>query len=652
MKKIYSVLFSVLLASGFVKAQYANQQAFYNNLPQARYYNPGLMPECSGYFSLPGLSGYGATISNSSFAAKDLFYEGNISPDHFLAVIENNSLLNFGFATDVLGFGFKAGKNFISLNVTPKVDFNLGYNRDFFNFIINGNGPYVGKDISLDGFAFDVTSYVETGLGYTRELNDKLNVGGKVKVLFGAGNVNGNFNGVKLHTDVNDYTMTATSEFSVNAYGTFFPGGTVADDLGNPPFFNPGNLGLGLDLGATYQFSDKLQFFGSIVDLGYLKWSDYGETLYNDGTPFSYEGAPLEELIEGNEEPTNSNEEESDFFNELLDSASTIFDLKRNQVSYSTRLKTKLYVGANYEVNKYVDLQGMLHGRLYNNKLYPMYMFAGGIKLSKVFTAKLSYSGINRTYDNIGAGMVLHAGAFQLYAMMDNVYGLTRVDYARSLSGSFGINFTFKEKENGKVKKAKGKKEKAEKAKEKASKSKKLSEEEKKKEIEKQEAIIEDQQRAIDGEKAIEELKAEKKQEKAEEKKEKAEEEKEKAEEKKEKAEEKKEKAEEKKEKAEEKKEKAEEKELKKETQDIKSETKELEKRMLETEVLKDSTLKESLSEMVVKDSLLVDSIKVTPLRVDSIPNTSNESLQKKIIIKDSQIGEMKENEPDSLLVE
>ncbi len=462
-KNICLVIAICFLTSGFVKAQYANQQALYNNLPQARYYNPGIMPEYKGFFSIPLLSGVGSIASSSSFTIKDLFFNKKISSSSFLAKIEDKNILSSGFATDVIGFGFKKGKNFMSLNVTTKTDFSIKYSKDLFNFLINGNSSFSGEDILLVGTSFDMSSYIETGLGYSRELSSKLSVGGKFKFLLGVANVNANFNELELNRNLNDNTIKSSSDFSVNSYGRFLLDYNNTDEL----LINFGNLGFGIDLGANYRLSDKLQLFASIVDLGYLKWSEYGETFYNDGSTFSYDGSNLDQ--------------DSDFFSGILDSASTILDLKRNKVSYSTRLKTKFYVGGTYDLNKNFNFQGMLNGRVFNNKFYPMYMFAGGVKLSKWFTAKLSSSGVNGNYDNIGAGIVLHPGSFQLYAMMDNIYGLTRINNARHLAGSFGINFTFKEKENGKVKKAKKQKVKTEKA----SKSKKLSKDEKTKEIEK-----------------------------------------------------------------------------------------------------------------------------------------------------------------------
>jgi hypothetical protein len=468
MRKIYLALLVVLIFS--VKptmAQYAEQQVLYKNLPQARYINPGIFPENIGYFTFPALSGYGITATNSGFAFKDLFDANGLSPNNLLSTLANKNYLNVGFVNDIIGFGFRVKKNAFSFNVSPKLDVNLGYNKSLFDFLINGNASYLGKDISLDGFGFDVSSYLETGIGYSREVNEKLDVGGRIKVLLGAANINGDFDGIKLTTNEDDYSLTASSQFSVNAYGTFFADDSIANSLGNPSPVNTGNLGLGIDLGGTYKVSDQLSVFASIVDLGYLKWADYGETLYNDGSSFTFDGIPYNELI-------GDDSGNSDYLENLGDSLVEEFELSRDQVSYRTQLKTKLYAGADYKFNKYLDGQGMLFGRFYKGKLYPMYMLAGSFHLKKWLTTKITYAGVNGSYNNIGAGLVLHTGPVQLYVMMDNISGLAAVDYARYMSGSFGINFTFKEKE-GKIsknvkkeKKAKDKKEKSEKSRDKA----------------------------------------------------------------------------------------------------------------------------------------------------------------------------------------
>lgn len=652
MKKNLILITLVVLSALGMKGQYANQQALYFGLPQAKYLNPGVFPEYDGYFSLPALSGWGVTGSNSGFSWNDMFETGNLQLERLVPLLNEKNFLNVGLGFDAFGLGFKSGKNFFSFNLTPKVDVNFGYNKSVFDFLTNGNGNYIGESISLDGFGFDISAYTEAGIGYTREVTEDLSIGGRAKLLLGIANLNGNFDGISLYTDPDDYSLTATSEFAINSYGAFLINDSISDVLGNPSVVNFSNIGLGLDLGANYQLNDKINVFASLVDLGFMKWADNGESLYNDGASFTFDGIPFQELLGSDE---SGSEEESGFFNDLGDSLSNTFELQRSKQDYTTRLKTRFFAGASYELNKYFDGQAMLHGRVFNGRIYPMYMLGGSFHLKKWLTTKLTYSGANGTFDNIGAGLVLHLGAFQIYGMLDNAIGLTAVDYQKFLNGSFGINFTFKSDDKA-LKKAKNKKAKAQKKKDKIEKSKKLSEDEKKKEIEKQEKIITDQEKVL--KKAESKKLKEEKKEKVEEKKEKAEEKQERAEEKKENAEEKQEKVEEKKEKAEGRQEKEEKKEIQSEMKEIKQETKELkqEQRDLEketkelkqeTKVIGVNTLTPKSLE-VEKDSVFVSPSKLNPIKVDSTATDISNELDR--LKQDSLIVPQLINNSDTLL--
>lgn len=446
MKKLAVIVLVVLF--GEVSAQFAEQQALFHNLPQSRYLNPGVAPDFNGYFTFPGLSGIGLSASNSGFAYKD-FYNDAGKPDlnNLLEVIADRNYLNLGARMDVIGFGFKAKKNFFSFNVSPRVDVNFGYNKEFFDFFINGNANYIAKEMSLDGFAFDVSSFVEFGFGVNREISEKLNGGVRPKLLMGIGNIIGDFDGVSLYTDPDDYAITASSTFEIRNYGSFLFDESVRNDMGDPSIFNPSNLGFGLDAGASYKFSEKINFYGSITDLGFVSWKEYGERLYNDGAEFSFDGMSYDEFT-GNED----SEEEGGYFEQLADSAESVFELKRERVNYTTALKSSFRLGGDYKVNDFLDAQGMVFGRFFNRKLYPGILAAASLHAGKWITFKGSYMVCNQTYANVGGGFVLHLGPFQLYAMMDNLLGLTQLDYARAVNGSFGINFTFKDNDKRKEK--------------------------------------------------------------------------------------------------------------------------------------------------------------------------------------------------------
>lgn len=442
-----------------VMAQFPAQQLLYKGVPQSQYLNPGAFPEYSGHFGFPGLSNIAVTGGNSGFSFNDLFVnDSTLSLNSIADNLSGNNYLNFGASVEALTFGFKIKKNYFSFNFTPKVDVNFGYNNNLISFIAKGNGSHVGKTMSFDGTGFDISAYNEMAIGYSREINDKLAVGGRLKFLLGLANVSGNFDGVSLYTDPDNYALTANSTFSINQYGYHLFDEDVADSLG-ASVVNFNNIGFGVDLGGSYKFNEKLSVYANIVDLGFINWSDYGETWENKGTSFTYEGMELSDLMSDDDEDQNSgntdpNVEEESSTDQLLDSISDVFALEKESSSYRTQLKSKLFIGANYKLNKYFDADALIYGRFFNGTFYPSTMVGVGFNVGKTLTIKGTYSASNQSYDNVGAGIMLKAGAFQIYGMLDNVLGLTQLDYAKNLTGSFGINFVFKSDKNA-VKKEK-----------------------------------------------------------------------------------------------------------------------------------------------------------------------------------------------------
>lgn len=431
MKSNFLVL--ILLISGSIYAQYPTQLIVLKDVPQAKYYDAGYFPHYSGHIGFPLLSNISVTASSSGFAMKDFFENKNtVDLSGFVNGLSNKNYLNVGTGIDLFTLGFKIKKNYFSINITPKVDLNLGYNKNLFKFLVEGNGGFVGQTISFEGTGFDASAYNEFGFGFSREINEKLSVGGRLKVLLGIANISGDFDGVGLHTDNDNFEITATSTFSVNQYGAHLTNDSLADAWGASEV-NPSNLGYGVDFGGSYDLSDKLNVFASVVDLGYLSWKDYGQRSYNDGASFSFGGVPYSSDTSGSEE--------SNYFDELSDSIQNVFSLKEERTSYKTALKTKIFIGANYKLNKFFDADAVAYGRFFGSKFYPSLMLGVGANLGSWFRVKLSYAATNGSYDNIGAGLVLNLGAFQIYGAMDNLYGLTQLDYAKNLTGSFGINF-------------------------------------------------------------------------------------------------------------------------------------------------------------------------------------------------------------------
>lgn len=406
-----------------LQSQTSLNQYFMDFNPNSISVNPGLNPDFKHYIGIPALSNINVGVSNSGFAFTNLFDDNGFTFDEFLNSLNDKNNLNIGFSQDILSFGFTVDSvNYFSFSSGLKSSLDFGYSSSLFEFIILGQGDakFLGKTVSLDGNSINLSAYAETALGYNRVINDKLTVGGRFKILNGVVNLNGNTDGVSIYTDAEDFDVTIVSDFEINSSG--ISGGQI-DPVAN--------LGFGVDLGGSYKISDKLEVSASVLDLGYINWSNDTRKYYNDNATFTYEGVPYEEF----------NDSSRNYFEDLSDSIAGIFELKEDSnYTYRTTLPTRFIVGGKYQINNLFTVDGLYSGRFTKQKMFSTVVIGGSVKLRRILQARLSYSIINNTYSNFGAGFSINLGAFQIFMLADNLLGFSQIDYAKTLNASVGMN--------------------------------------------------------------------------------------------------------------------------------------------------------------------------------------------------------------------
>src|SRR5690606_31748709 len=113
---------------------------------------------------------------------------------------------------------------------------------------------------------------------------------------------------------------------------------------------NTKNIGFAVDLGATYQFSEKLSFSASLIDLGYINWNNNPENFKINDFNFTYTGVDLVDFINGG----------SNTLQELQDTLETQFETYKTENSYNTGLYTRFFIGANYEINDKINFGALI----------------------------------------------------------------------------------------------------------------------------------------------------------------------------------------------------------------------------------------------------------------------------------------------------
>lgn len=284
-----------MMAAGVAQAQYLRTSYFMEGTSTRIQMNPGLQPT-RGYFNFPIIGSLSASASSNVLGTGDIIDvldagDDLFSNDDLFNRLKTDNRLNVNFNTDILSFGWYKGKGFWSVNVGLRADIGASIPKSMFEYLqdVNNNDVINGR---FSGMNFDLNTYAEVGLGYSRQITDKLTVGGRVKVLLGIARAemavnNFEVTGVPNNPD-NPYNWADVTSASANvdAYvSTTMKGGGLSFNegyYGGPRYldgfdidggsFGIAGTGFGIDLGASYKVWDNLTVSAAVLDLGFIKW--------------------------------------------------------------------------------------------------------------------------------------------------------------------------------------------------------------------------------------------------------------------------------------------------------------------------------------------------------------------------------------------
>ncbi|OFX76497.1 MAG: hypothetical protein A2X12_02945 [Bacteroidetes bacterium GWE2_29_8] len=430
------ILVIVFALFGIISFAQNNLSMYYmEKIPQSRYSNPGMISPYRYYFSFPMLSSINVSFSNS-FKMTDVIKHRSIDDSlyidkSFIDKLKDNNFASVEYKHELISFGFKIKSNYFSFNVNENVGLRFNYAKDLFNLILNGNTPSINNEFNLDGMGLNFIHYREYGLGYAREINDKLSVGAKLKYLYGGMNIYTEQSDISFTTDEEAYYLNMQAKYKIN---TSIP---EEFDFADYMFKNK-NKGFAFDIGANYKINDKFSVSGSLIDFGSIKWKSNVYNYESTGENVQFSGLDFNDLF--SKDPTADN------FGELLDSLQNSFIAEETENSYRSPLPKKIFIGTAYALTEKINLGFLYRNEIVNKKSNSAIAFSYNQELGKVFSFTGSYSIFNRTYTNIGLGFALNLGGFQFYAMTDNVFGIDILN-SRNANVIFGFNFAFHKKE-------------------------------------------------------------------------------------------------------------------------------------------------------------------------------------------------------------
>lgn len=443
--KIYfllAVVFSLFIeTTSFAQKNYT----FYalDNTAQSHYLNPAFKPSANVYVSFPLIPMQSFGVSNSGFNLNHLLQKRSqddslqLAPEKVVSKLGKVNYLTFESYNELFAFGFRVKKNYFSFGITNRLNGNFIYTKDLLQLAVEGNGKsFLGKRASFDKMGVNINSYVEYAIGFNREINSKLAVGGRFKLLSGVANVNTRKTKFGLYTDETTFDLTIDGSATVNTSAIKPLYDTLAPDGYNPAknAYNFKNIGIGLDLGATYKLTDKIKVSASLLDLGFITWKTDNATFVSNNVDYRFEGVYLNDFLKDSSDAV---------FDQLQDTLENVFSQQENNKTYRTGLATRFYLGGTYDLTKSINVGATLYNEVIKSRYRAAIILSGTVKLKSWLSATVNYSQYARSFGNIGVGLSLRGGPIQFFVASDNVLAFLAPQKTKNFHATFGINLLF-----------------------------------------------------------------------------------------------------------------------------------------------------------------------------------------------------------------
>lgn len=450
---LFPLFFLFLLSfSERVKSQ-PNTLYFMKGIPQTKDLNPARPGISDGfYISMPGFSKIDLSANTNNWSYSDLIHPGTglradslvLDLNKFTSAIGKSNFISESAGLTLLEGGLKSGKNFFALSLSEKEFAEFYFHKNLINLLNYGNFPYLGTTFNSGTFGLNAQHYRELAFNFSRELNKKFSTGITAKILFGLGAIH--TNGLKLKGtspltgDFLDVTASGKTYLSAPVTFTYSSSDLIrsAEDNFEASSYlnNYSNPGLALDLGISCQINKKLQLSASLIDLGLISWhsnttqfTEQGHYLYR-GVNISNRTADLESII-----------------NDVGDSIRGDFKLRHSEKGFSTFLPLKLYMGGEYILNDKASVGGLVRIRASGNTIHSSFTASANVLVWNSISLSGSYSVMESTFDNLGAGVGFRAGPVQVYALSDNIFSPFHLTTARNMNLRVGINFIFNDRQ-------------------------------------------------------------------------------------------------------------------------------------------------------------------------------------------------------------
>ena len=251
----------------------------------------------------------------------------------------------------------------------------------------------------------------------------KFRLGGRVKYLSGIGYVETERNQASLFTDPDIFQLTFDTDYAFNSFNT-----VNIEDVTDFAFntnlidnFFSNNNGFAFDVGLSFAFNDKLSFSASILDLGYINWTEE-TSLYESEGSFLFEGINLDAFLLN----------DSVGFEIKIDTLEDIFAFRESETEARTNIGARFFLAGQYQLNSKLRLGGLVHFTEVETTEFTIGINAQ-YRLLENLLVGANYSYRRDSFSNLGFQFSANLGSLIIFGNTDNIISLL-------LNDNFAIN--------------------------------------------------------------------------------------------------------------------------------------------------------------------------------------------------------------------
>jgi hypothetical protein len=421
-----SFIFSVCLMYS-LRAQHEMTLPALTWVPQASYTDITVRNnEYKTSVSIPVLGSLQLNYFNSAFKYNRLVQNNTIDPNSIIPKLKKYNQLYSGGSIDLFALRIQKKNYTLQVSLRDVWTQRFVYTKDLANLIWNGNAAFAGSSANFNNVRFAANYYRELGIGVTKKVNDKFSVGIRAKLLMGIANVTTQQSKSSLYTDPNGLVLNGHSDVTVLTAGVMNSNQVKTSD-----FLGLNNLGTALDIGARYNFSDKISVAGNLNNIGFIHWKKDVQN-YRVNGDYNYTGIAMKDSAN----IVNAN------WKNIGDSLGGIFKPKKDTKAYNSWLTPSLYLNGTYLVKKDLNVYVAVAMDFYHS-LRGAFTVGATQTIGKTIQATVNYTITPNSYFNIGAGIAVRGGPIQMYLASDNIVAVFDPYSVKYFNVRLGMNIIF-----------------------------------------------------------------------------------------------------------------------------------------------------------------------------------------------------------------